>query len=118
MAELQHTTRRVILKGFALGAPCAAFAAPQAEDTPILRLFRRWDAVNADIEATAHENDAALDAHVAQLNVIEAAILAEPVTRLEDLAAKIFCHSRYGDYSELDPRIAAECEDILVRGTA
>jgi hypothetical protein len=88
-----------------------ALAQGISADTPILALFREWEAAEVaanDPSASEDEQDASIDLSCE----IEKRIVAEPVTCLLDLAAKIVANSSYGDF-KLDASVVAEAEALL-----
>lgn len=111
-----HPTRRSLLRAApALLAPSVLAGPALAEtDTPILRLFREWDALQAYWNGAPEDEE---DALLAEDTRLESAIEAEPVTCLADLAAKIVVASCYGDFAP-GRAVTAECEAILVGGAA
>jgi hypothetical protein len=110
----QHTSRRHLLKGAAMltAVPVAALGAvpvfgvvgepePVEAETPIVRLFRQWEAAQAD-KCAAHEamwgqplaiiaakEEEIYETLGGKRRAIEAAILAEPATDLRDFAIKV-----------------------------
>lgn len=112
---LPTVTRRTLLR--ASPAFCVGLLPAQAAadaDTPILRLFREWDALQAYWNGAPEDEE---DALLAEDTRLESAIEAEPVTCLADLTAKIVVSSCYGDFA-LAKAIATECEAILAGGAA
>lgn len=106
-------SRRAILAAApSLAAPMALLPASIAEasaDTPLLALYRQWQGLHARFVAVPdEESDAAYHA----MRAVETRLEAEPVTCLEDLAAKVLVGTSEGDFPPSD-EILAECCAIL-----
>ena len=117
---LSAVSRRSLLRASpALLAPSLlAGPALASGDTPILRLFREWDAA----EAAANNSDWPLgdddlDSGVDGISTLEERIEAEPVTCLADLAAKIIVSTCWGDFP-VSKSFTAECEALLAGDAA
>lgn len=117
---LPGVSRRSLLRAApALLAPAllaspALAAAGEDPDTPVLALFRAWDALHADLETIPDEE---VEAAAERLHAMERRILAEPATGLRDLAAKVVASSCYGDFP-VEAVVVAECEALLAGGAA
>ena len=117
---LPAVTRRSLLRASpALLAPSLlAGPALASADTPILRLFREWDAAEAAANCSEWPlGDDDLDSAVDGISTLEERIEAEPVTCLADLAAKIIVSTCWGDFPA-SRGVTAECEAILAGGAA
>jgi hypothetical protein len=117
---LPSLTRRSLLRASpALLAPCLLAGPALAEaETPILRLFREWDAAEADVnDRDLPIDDAELDRAVESIHALEERIEAEPITCLADLAAKFMVSTVYGDFPA-EKALVAEIEAILAGGAA
>ena len=137
----QPTSRRAMLQGAAIltAVPVAALGGvpvsgvvgepePVEAETPIVRLFRRWETAQAE-ETQAHRELRSLplltifarDEIYATLGErrldIEAAILAEPATDLRDSAIKVLVNSGEGCFA-LDDVLTLECAQLAGRHTA
>lgn len=136
---IAQTSRRNLLRGAAMltAIPVAALGAvplfavtgepePVVDETPIVRLFRQWEAAQAaEIHAHRDLRDLPFDeVSAAEENIyatlgeerraIEAAILAEPTTDLRDLAIKVLVNSGEGCFA-LDDVLTIECARIAGR---
>jgi hypothetical protein len=112
-------SRRTLLRASAtLLAPCL-LAEPglASTETPILRLFREWDDLQAHLNdhGTSQED---FDALNPDLLALEDAVMAETVTCAADLAAKVLMEGMYGDQPEISAEIFRVCEAILLAGGA
>jgi hypothetical protein len=112
-------SRRTLLRASAtLLAPCL-LAEPglASAETPILRLFREWDDLQAHLNdhGTSQKD---FDALNPDLLALEDAVMAETVTCAADLAAKVLMEGMYGDQPEISAEIFRVCEAILLAGGA
>ena len=112
-------TRRSLLRASpTLLAPCILAGPALAEvETPIMRLFREWDAAEAEVNASDWPLDEDLDEAVEGIHSLEERIASERVTCLADLAAKLIVSTGWGDFGP-DKELVAECEAILAGGAA
>ncbi|UFS66560.1 hypothetical protein LO749_18825 [Paracoccus denitrificans] len=109
MASAKHSNapagfnRRSLLKlapmvpvAAAIGVP--AFAA--AEETPVMKLFREWEAAMADMAARMDVmSDADFVTLDGQIDKLESEILDEPAQTAQDFIAKIVSWTHGGKFS-------------------
>lgn len=108
MADLQHTTRRAILKAAPMLAAVPAMAMAADPESATLAAFREWWAewlylAHVGDEITDAEHEAASFALCDRAE----AVLALPVTTSKELVAKILIDTRGGDFMPA-PSIMAE----------
>ena len=91
---LPAVTRRALLGAvpLALATPVRAAALPPmaSAETPVLRLFRQWDALRADTEDRSRPmSDEELEARIERLHALERQMEGQPTTCVADLAAEV-----------------------------
>uniref|UniRef100_A4WNT1 Twin-arginine translocation pathway signal n=1 Tax=Cereibacter sphaeroides (strain ATCC 17025 / ATH 2.4.3) TaxID=349102 RepID=A4WNT1_CERS5 len=107
------TRRAALAAPLALAAAPAAAAEARPQETPVLRLFREWEAMDAQIDKLSGE---AADAMLADLLALELRLRSTPSTGVADFAAKVVAFSFWGGAC-LDacdaPEIWAEARALL-----
>ena len=106
----------------ASAVPVAALAAADPVDTPVMRLYREWEAVSKACDTVGREpetpeNDAAYEALLEQQGNIETALMKAPCTCAADFAAKVIAWSSCGVYAlpdeKSDPAFWAEARALI-----
>jgi hypothetical protein len=127
MASANNMPRRGVLKAvlsapLLMAAPAAALAAADPVDTPVMRLYREWEAVSKACDTVGREpetpeNDAAYEALLEQQGNIETALMKAPCTCAADFAAKVIAWSSCGVYAlpdeRSDPTFWAEARALI-----
>ncbi|ULB09563.1 hypothetical protein ORIO_06445 [Cereibacter azotoformans] len=110
------TRRAVMAAPLALAAAPAAVAQVQPHDTPVLRLFREWEAMDAQMDKLSGE---AADAMFADLLALELRLRSTPSTGVADFAAKVVAFTFWGGaclYEGDAPEIWEEARALMGRG--
>lgn len=84
-------------------------ALASSTETPVLRLFREWDELQAEMLGCSEDD---VDALCTTSSSLERRIVAEPSTGPLDLAAKVVASSCYGDFP-VEPEVIRESERLL-----
>lgn len=130
MAVREYQARRAFLQGALVAPAVAALGAPVlaegsanlrrlAPETPILRLYREYEALVAYMDDDATPSDE-FDRLYPLSTEIEKQMEREPVTCVADLAAKILVLTglREADSTIYEPSVRTECAAILAGGEA
>lgn len=117
---MQTITRRAAFATpLALAATIPAVAKAQPQETPVLRLFREWQAVSDRLDALGvNTPDEMLDEGLDELNALELKLRATPSVSAADFAAKVVAFSFWGGamLTAADaPEIWAEARELLGR---
>jgi hypothetical protein len=94
--------------------PLPAPADPQPDLSPIMTLFREWEANYHACSADAANDEC--NAHMDRCREIEARLMRLPSTSAEDFAAKFIVSTLYGDWIEPGDLLSEAKE--LVKGGA
>lgn len=120
MATHVLTTRRALLTSAPVAAVTTAPVAYAAEgETPIMRLFREWDAAQAaeDAAYAAGESDENCDAKSNIRSALEKQMMATPSEDARDFLCKIAAQTAFGAFSldddERNPALWAEARALI-----
>lgn len=99
-----------------IAAPAFAFAPPALAEieTPVMQLFRRWAAMQSDLETAAKEDAPGWEAMLEELTDLEDAMLRTPAVDACDFAAKVlaYCNEGRANLPNL-PELWAEGRRVL-----
>ncbi|RHZ91861.1 hypothetical protein D1122_20630 [Cereibacter sphaeroides] len=116
---MQTITRRAALAtplAFAATIPAVAEAQPQ--ETPVLRLFREWQALDDVLDALPREtSEEVLEGMIDDLYALEDRLLATPSQGALDIVAKASVAARFGlsTGTAHDHLMWAEARELLER---